>query len=134
MKQKTFRITVKGAKWKYRLLSKDRFRKYYPDQDVEEDPGVTDPEVRIIDFYVKDLTMELIRHEILHAYFSELHLRSADLGQDEFEEICADMVADSWEEIDMKVKTMWERMSGYLDKIEGSASPKSSRHKKDAPP
>lgn len=133
MNQKTFRIRIKGARWKYRLLSYARFCKYHPEINPEDDPAVTDCGNKIIDFYVKDLDLIVVRHEIIHGFISELHIESASLSVAQIEEVIADLVAENWDEMGAKAKFMFARMEKFLDKIEEPSSRSASPQKKDAP-
>lgn len=81
-----FSVTIRGDKWKVRLISHKEFRKTWPKTEAvtlyKHDTGF-----RELWFSDKHITRGHVVHEVLHAYFSYRDFTRMSYGQIE-EDIC----------------------------------------------
>lgn len=101
MARKTYKLLICGKSWKYRKRTPESFSKLY---ENDEAVAITKIDTRAMEFMEYDL--ETIRHELFHAYVSELHIESADLSRNQYEEILAEMLSKNWELMDKQARTM----------------------------
>lgn len=91
MRTKTFRTSINGDVWKYRLLSKERFEELHGDRCV----AVTDKSTKTIDFREDHAKFNIVVHELTHAYMHYLFLGSThNLTLSDFEEIVCELMEE----------------------------------------
>lgn len=91
MKPKRTTITVFGKVWKVIVLPRKQLNQmpgWKP-----RDHGETDPDTREIHLCLESLNEELVIHELVHVYYDSICTGSANINQDDFEEISAEMFA-----------------------------------------
>ena len=105
-----FRIV--GKRWEIRLLSKKKYRKKNGDGSV----AITLMHKRRIEVSPKGFDLETILHELVHAYLSELCIWSANLEDDNIEEVFAELLAKRGRELlDLGDKLLLELQKGKID-------------------
>lgn len=91
----TLEFDITGKKWTMRLLSKKQYRKKYGRDSV----AITNIDKRRIDVSHKGVDKETFVHELVHAYLGEFCTHSADLDDENLEEIFAELMAKRGDEI-----------------------------------
>lgn len=90
MKYPTITFSVLGKRWKARIMTREGYFKKHGQDSV----AIALCYKKRIDFgpYIN---RETVTHELVHAYFEELCIRSTNMreSEDDFEEFCADMIA-----------------------------------------
>jgi hypothetical protein len=82
-------LQIHGMKWKLQVLESDKFRKKFEDCE-----GITIPETRRIYFLEDELDIEVVEHELVHAYMDGLCLDSTrEVSKDDLEEIFCELFA-----------------------------------------
>lgn len=115
MKNKTFTITIKGQKWKYRLLPDDVYvNKYGSDSEA-----ITLGSFHLVVFNVSHLSLVGVRHELVHMYSDSLYLQSANISQDDMEEIYAELFSRNWDAMDSQAKQMFEKLTNRRNALSG---------------
>lgn len=82
-------FTILGKSWTLRLLKKRRYKRKYGADSV----AITDTNKRYVDLGPLGRDRETIIHELVHAYLAEICTHSADLDNDNLEEIFAELMA-----------------------------------------
>lgn len=90
IKRWDYRLKILGETWKYSFLSLELYNKLHPDNP--ESAALTLSDSREMHFCLSDFTDSTARHEMLHAYYNELPVMSANLELDQLEEIMCDIV------------------------------------------
>jgi len=101
-------VKIMGMEWKYKLLNLEEFLKEHP--DCEESGALTLPNLRQMHFLDEDIDIGTVRHEVRHAFISELGLESATLNTDQFEEIQCTLDQNRWEEMDEVSMRIYENL------------------------
>lgn len=86
-----------GSSWLYILYSENEFYLKHP--DCPDTAALIIPYKRQIHFIKDHTNIGIIRHEVRHAFISELCLDAADLTIDQFEEIQCTLDQNKWEEM-----------------------------------
>lgn len=94
----------KEMKLKFQVLGKtwtmhSRSRKDYKRQNGNDSVAITNMNKRRIDISPDGIDKETIIHELLHAYMAELCIGSADLDNDNLEEIFAELLSKRGHEL-----------------------------------
>lgn len=89
------KFQILGKPWTLRLLKKRKYKQ----KNGSDSVAVTDVNKRRIDLGPKGRDLETITHELFHAFLGECCTHSADLDEDSFEEICAELVAKRGQEL-----------------------------------
>lgn len=89
------RLTILGHAWTIHYWSAKDFRAKYGTDHT----GMAECDSREIYLLAPRLTEELVRHELHHAYVSELCLDVANLSGDQMEEACAELLSKYGERI-----------------------------------
>ena len=92
---KKLTIQVKGKDWNLRLWSNAVYIKKFGD----DSGAVTFPDSKEINFIRGDLSLGVIRHELLHAFVAESNTESAYLDPDQTEELAASIIEFEWNNI-----------------------------------
>lgn len=97
MKSLTPKIYFKvlGRRWTIRVLSKKKYVKKNGDDSL----AITKCHKRTIDLSPWGKDKETLIHELLHAYLSELCVKSADFDTDSLEEVFAELMAKRGREL-----------------------------------
>lgn len=103
---KKVKFEIMGKKWTLRVMTRE---KYLEDNDPESD-ATTYMAKRRIDVSPDGMDIETVRHELVHAYFSELCTGSADLDRYAFEEVAAEMFAQRGPEILKQADSLAEKI------------------------
>jgi hypothetical protein len=106
MNYKEYIIKIKGTKWKYRLIPRELFLKVHKDAEVIDHVAITIKQENRIDFTPNELTVETIIHELVHAYMSETYTNSANLENEQMEDIICDMISYNISKIQKQSKRM----------------------------
>ena len=89
------KFDILGKKWTLRLLKKKKYRA----KNGSDSVAITDVNKRRIYLGPRGRDLETITHELFHAYLGECCTHSADLDEDSFEEIAAELVAKRGREL-----------------------------------
>ena len=80
-----FEILVFGNKWKVFFVEEEKYIKIWGDTDAAH----TLPTKKEIHFNSDELTREVVRHELFHAFVSESSVDNSSLDGDQMEEVAA---------------------------------------------
>lgn len=83
-------INVQGSRWKVKVISQETFDRIHSPKFV----GSTDCTLKEIHLIRGRIDLGTVIHELFHAYVCQLHIDSASLRPDQFEEIIAEFLAD----------------------------------------
>ena len=86
-----------GASWEYFLYSELDFIKKHP--DCAESGAITVPADKTLFFIKNQIDIGTVRHEVRHAFISELCLDSASLELGQFEEVQCTLDQTRWDEM-----------------------------------
>lgn len=100
-------ILIRGQKWTVHLQSNEAFDA----QHDGEDRGATLISDKAIYFNLDFLDIKVVRHELVHAYFSTLYVESADLTIEQYEEILAEFLEDYLPVIHAHSKKLFKRLT-----------------------
>lgn len=101
---------VMGRKWNVILQDTKRFRKSQCDKTI----AYTDGDEREIHVGTQGRDIETIRHELVHAYMAEFCLNSADLDNENLEEIYADFMAKRGHELLKLADVIFKRIKQVI--------------------
>ena len=90
-------IKIMGMEWGYKLFTQKDFLKEH--SDCENSGALTLLHLRQMHFIDKDIDIGTVRHEVRHAFISELGLESATLNTEQFEEIQCTLDQNRWDEM-----------------------------------
>ena len=102
------KIKIMGMTWQYELYTQEDFLLRHP--DCEESGALTLPSLREMHFVDDEINIGTVRHEVRHAFISELGLESAILNTDQFEEIQCTLDQNRWEEMDEVSMRIYENL------------------------
>ena len=105
-RSKTFRITLQGKRWTYSVLSSGLYKK----REGDDSDAMTHGSKRKMIFDASKLSLGACRHELFHAYCTNLYLNSAEISVDQFEEIVAEWAEDHLDEWAKKASEMYTKM------------------------
>lgn len=105
-RSKTFRITLQGKRWTYTVLAHGLYKR----REGEDSEAMTHGSKRKMVFDASKLSLGACRHELFHAYCTNLYLNSAEVGVDQFEEIVAEWAEDHLDEWIKKASEMYSKM------------------------
>lgn len=83
------KIPILGRHWKVTLVADEKFEAKFG-ADVA---AVTLPTLREIIFCDGQVSLETVKHELVHAYYHDTCTSSADLTPDQVEEVFCDLFA-----------------------------------------
>lgn len=86
---------ILSKKWTLRVLKKKKYKKSNGSDSV----AITDGNKRRIDIGPSGQDIETIIHELVHAYLFEFCTKSADLDNENLEEVLAEMMAKRGREL-----------------------------------
>jgi predicted metallopeptidase len=89
------KIFILGQPWKVKVINGELFNKTYG----SELAGVTDLTAREIVIHASDFNVEVIVHELVHAYYAGMCVGSASLRAHQVEECFCDLFAKYHKEI-----------------------------------
>lgn len=84
-----YKIEILGQKWKVFLHEEEYYVKVYGDNDS----GHTTESIKEIHINNSELNLETIVHELVHAFYASLCIRSAHVDVEQQEEILCEMFA-----------------------------------------
>lgn len=98
-----------GATWKYVLHNSEKeFVEAHP--DCPNAGALVDIKLRELHFMKSQLDIGTIRHEVRHAFISELCLCGVDLDIYQFEEIQCILDQNRWDQMDEVSKIIYENL------------------------
>ena len=97
MKKKHLTINVKGLDWSIYVQTKSAYTRNHG----SDSSAITYPSSREVYFNKYDISIGLIRHELLHVFVSSNNVTSSRLSPAQIEELCCEIVQDHFRDIDM---------------------------------
>lgn len=104
MKRLSFDIL--GKDWEIRLLKKKKYQK----KNGSDSVGITYIDKRRIDIGQGGKDKETFIHELVHAYLAELCVYTADLGDEELEEVFSELMAKRGYELLAKADYLFSKL------------------------
>jgi hypothetical protein len=102
------KIKVNGTTWILKLISEDEMEEVAGN---DETTGLCVADDKIIYFISDELSYPTVKHELYHAYASDLHLRDTnDIELNDIEEIFAAMFTDKAEKIISQAKRVYKAL------------------------
>jgi hypothetical protein len=95
MAAKSIKLKIKGENWRAFKLNALTYEKKFGD----DSDAITLKQDREIYFKKGHITMGTVRHELLHALVSETNTDSANLNEEQKEEICCSIMDFHWHEL-----------------------------------
>ena len=83
------KLKISDVTWKIRLLTVDKYIAEYGD----DSRAITDVHAHTVDFRRDIVTLELVRHELVHCYFALAMVTSSQLTMDQTEEVFAELMS-----------------------------------------
>lgn len=105
---KKYKIKIMGTEWQYFLYREEEFNKTH--DDCEDSGAITLPGLKQMCFIEEYINIGTIRHEVRHAFTSELCLDSANLDLEQFEEIQCTLDECKWNEMNEVSTTIYENL------------------------
>lgn len=93
----SFIVSIKGQDWNIKFLSRKRYNK----KIGEGSDAITLLVKKTIVFNSEAINPGIIRHELLHALMEETHMESAELNPLQIEEVCASILQNQWNNINL---------------------------------
>lgn len=93
--KKVIKFEIMGKKWQLHIYNTKKYKK----RNGKGSVAITFINQRLIELSPFGTDRESITHELWHAYLGEICIHSADLEDDNFEEICAELFAKRGVEI-----------------------------------
>lgn len=103
-----FKVKIMGAAWTVRLLSEVEFLEL--NNACENTAAITLPAKKEIHFQYSDLRLSTVRHEVRHAFTSELCIESADLSADQMEEVQCTLDENRFEDMDQTARNIYKKI------------------------
>lgn len=98
---------IKGDTWSFYLVSEEKMKSLR--EDGADLGGLCLPETKQIYFEKSEFKLEFVKHELIHAYASYLHLGDTNnISLDDLEEIFASMFAADGEKIIRQARRIWK--------------------------
>lgn len=105
------KIKVLDIDWKVHVVDEEAFKKRF---DFEAQ-GVTLPTVYEIVFVDSDLCLQVVTHELGHAYFSSLCVDTCSLRKNQLEEVLVEMFAIHGANIIKQSKSLFARLKQEIE-------------------
>ncbi len=102
------RLNIKGERWKIFIFEGDEYRSKFGDTTS----GFTDVKRKQMFYCGEDLDLELVKHELWHAYATHLRLDAVKLEPGQLEEIFAEMFAKDGSRIIQQATELFEKLRG----------------------
>lgn len=112
-----FRITVKGDAWMCNVLPASEFNALFG----ENNTGMTVIPDRRIYFKTDEIRWDTIAHEIYHCYFSYINTGSANLAQEDVEELNAEFISKDLMKMMYHTMIVYRQCQKILEKRYGIA-------------
>jgi hypothetical protein len=93
--KKVIKFEVMGKKWQLHAYAAKKYKK----RNGKGSVAITDVNQRLIELSPFGTDRESITHELWHAYLGECCVNSADLDEENFEEVCAELFSKRGYEI-----------------------------------
>lgn len=98
-------VSVKGVDYTINLLATSVYYK----KNGEDSAGITDPNSKTVDICDKEYTLDTIIHELFHCFYNECVTLSANLQNDQIEEVFCEVGALNYFDIGkLAQKIMYE--------------------------
>lgn len=110
------KIKILGVLWSYKILEDFNYdSKHGTDSAAYIEHDEHKPFIR---FRASDFSLPTVRHELFHAYVFGLHLSSADLSVDQFEEVVAEMLGTHLPNMEIQAQEIYNSLLGKKEKNE----------------
>lgn len=104
------KIKIMGAWWTIKVFDDEKFCRLHPDNT--DCGALTLPDDREIHFFVEEIALGVVRHEVRHAFLSELCLTDArGLSLEDFEEINCVLDQLRWDDMDQTSRKIFKLIS-----------------------
>lgn len=100
------KFNIYGDNWEFHVMDTDNFVKEFG----EELGAFVVPSTREAFFSEDDLNEEIVVHEVTHIYIYNMCLNSANIQQDQLEEIFCDMMATHGRKILRQARKIYKEM------------------------
>lgn len=103
------KFTVMGDKWTAVVWEAEDYNKHFG----SDSEAITMGQAKAIHFNKDELTLNTIRHELVHVYSEYLYINSANLSKDQTEEVYAELFAFRGEEMNVLAKKLLKELRKY---------------------
>ncbi len=117
---KSFSVKIRGISWKVLLLPPHQ---YEAEEGTDSDAIASAPNLTI-KFRTDNVSLVLVRHELVHAYIDSFHLLSASVTGAQMEEIVAEWLSKHVDEYCETSNRIWLKIQGLLRKPPKRRQPK----------
>jgi hypothetical protein len=117
------KIQIKGSDWSFAFLPNAQYSKRF---------GVDSSAITLLDsrkvFFNKSLIKPgTVRHELLHVLIAECNIESAFLAPAQIEELCASIICDQWNNINIWTETILNGLTQQPEVVNGANTTRVSR-------
>jgi len=92
---KKHKFQIQGKEWTAEFLTEEEFAiRCLKSPCYRGAAAITLTGSRRICFDLSEITRDVVRHEVWHAYNNQLFINSAELSIDQYEEVCADLFGE----------------------------------------
>lgn len=107
-----FSVLIRGQKWKFQVITDKLYEKKYP-KESSSSVAICDKEAKVIHFRFDNISERVVRHELYHAFYSTFYTASADLEEDQIEEILAEFWEENYYTFGEKVQEVFSKIKKY---------------------
>ena len=93
---KPIKVRIKDIEWIFELMNQED----YEEKNGKDSQGITIKDKLKVEFSIDHFSLSLIRHELMHVYFSSCCIGSTgEMTVDDYEEIAAEIIEFHGEDI-----------------------------------
>lgn len=91
-KKNSITIEIKGAHYEFILQSPQTYKRNHG----SDSSAITYIKEKKVYFKTDDFTPNVVRHELIHVFVAESHTSSANLTEEQLEELFCEIIAESY--------------------------------------
>ncbi len=109
------RLKIHDTTWKLKCLTPEKFVEILS-KDYKNSDAVTDTADKVVYFRKDVINPSVVRHELVHLYYTLAMVSSSDLTMDQTEEVFAELFAKYGEEYYKNSKKVYNWLKKHLPK------------------
>ena len=103
-----FKLNILGHDWKVYLHEDEEFCSKYKDESG--DAAFVMPIAKEIHFNEEELTLVVVKHELVHCFYAALCVEAAQLTLDQQEEVFCELIANHGDRILRLARTLYREL------------------------
>ena len=108
-----FSVDIRGQKWKFQVITDKLYKKRHTKGGAIDYVALCSTDNKTISFRFDHISERVVRHELYHAFYSTLYTASADLEEDQIEEILAEFWEENYYTFGEKVQEVFSKIKKY---------------------